>query len=92
MTTPKYATRQHREQRAHWKPIVEAGQADCSEPICLMGDRWIQPGTPWDVSHDPTGTEYIGPSHATCNRTEGARRGAAQKQAVAHRPSLWWTP
>jgi len=92
MTNPKYATRIHRQQRAHWAAIVASGQAECAEPICLQeqegNGRYINPGTPWDVCHAPDGITYIGAGHARCNRTEAARRGNAQRNP---RPTtLWW--
>lgn len=65
----------HQQERKRWQRVVDRGEAHCAEPICLMADRWIAPGTPWDVSHDPSGTVTIGPSHRGCNRSEGASRG-----------------
>lgn len=66
---------QHQQERAKWAPVVEAGEAHCVEPICLMATRWIPPGTPWHLSHDPTGTIWLGPSHRRCNLSEAAIRG-----------------
>lgn len=78
----------HQAERKRWTPTVEAGQAWCSEPICVTeqngGNRWIPPGTRWHLSHDPTGTYYIGPSHARCNEAENARRNNP-KRAQANR-------
>lgn len=73
---------EHRKQREFWRPVVEAGEAYCSEPVCLMPSRWIPPWTPsrmWHVSHDPTGTVWLGPSHRRCNLAEAARRGNKQR-------------
>jgi hypothetical protein len=75
----KYDTRRHREERKKWARLVAAGHAWCAETVCLMPSRWIEPGTPWDVAHDATGTQYLGASHATCNRSEGASRGNRQR-------------
>lgn len=79
MTQAKYNTAEHKAQRETWTPVVEAGDAWCAEPLCLEErdgrGRWIQPGSPWDVAHDTTGTVYLGPAHARCNRSEGATRG-----------------
>lgn len=78
MANPKYDSAEHHAQREHWRPIVAAGHAYCAEPICLEErdgrTRWITPGTPWHVSHDPTGTAYLGPSHQRCNTSEAAWR------------------
>lgn len=74
MTQPRYRYA-HQQERKRLKPSVDRGEAYCVEPVCLMTDRWIEPGSKWDVSHDPSGTVTIGPSHATCNRSEGASRG-----------------
>lgn len=40
----KYSTH-HKRVRAHWAPIVAAGQAHCCETICIKPARWIAPGT-----------------------------------------------
>lgn len=77
MSNPRYRYR-HQQERKRWVPVVEAGQAWCVEPVCVVlnrgGSRWIQPGSRWHLSHDPTGTRYIGPSHGPCNEAENARR------------------
>jgi hypothetical protein len=75
MTTPKYATRQHRELRKQWACVIAAGGGWCAEAVCLMPSRFIAPGEPWDLAHDATGTWYLGASHPACNRSEGASRG-----------------
>lgn len=75
MTAPKYRTAQHRAERMRYVHVVALGNGWCCEPICLMPSRYIEPGTAWDVGHDTTGTQYIGPCHARCNRSEGATRG-----------------
>lgn len=79
----------HQRIRKQWEPIVEAGEADCHEDICLMPSRWIEPGSPWDLGHTPDGTAYIGPCHVRCNRSEGAARGNAQR-SPAWRTSRYW--
>jgi hypothetical protein len=66
--------RDHQNTRAQLQPLVDAGYAQCREPICLYPTRWIQPGTPWDLAHDRVHGGYLGPAHAKCNRTEGAKR------------------
>lgn len=59
--------------RENWRLAVEAGHADCCEPVCGMASRWIEPGTAWDLSHDRASGGWLGPSHAACNRAEAAR-------------------
>lgn len=70
----------HKRERRRWLPVVEAGNGWCSEPVCLMPSRWLDPDQPWDLSHDhAAGYGYLGPSHFTCNRAEGARRGNRER-------------
>jgi hypothetical protein len=69
----------HQQERAKWKRIVDAGQAECHAIICLEPTRTIWPGTPWDLGHTPDRTSYTGPEHTRCNRSEGARRGNQQR-------------
>lgn len=61
--------------RKAWAPVVARGEATCHEPICLMPTRAIAPGSRWHLSHDPTGTMILGPSHMRCNTSEAATRG-----------------
>jgi hypothetical protein len=79
----KYDTPQHRAERKKWARIVAAGNAWCAETVCLMASRWIEPGTPWDVAHDVTGTWYLGAAHSRCNRSEAASRGNRQRRRRA---------
>lgn len=65
--------------RRAWTAVVARGEASCHEPLCLMPSRAIHPGSRWDLSHDPTGTRILGPSHRGCNRSEGATRGNAAR-------------
>jgi hypothetical protein len=68
----------HDAERARLQPVVDAGLAECTEPVCLEADRWIAPGSDWDLAHnrEEPGT-YRGPAHARCNRAEGGRWSAA---------------
>jgi hypothetical protein len=76
MTTRRvYDRAAHRKLRARYRPIVDRGDAYCTQPECLMWDRWIEPGTPWDLAHDRDNGGYHGPAHALCNRSEGAVYG-----------------
>jgi hypothetical protein len=78
---------EHQKVRASWAPIVNAGDAWCSEPVCLMRDRWIRPGSPWDLAHDRDTGGYRGPAHARCNRSEGSRWWhSRQQRKVVQRP------
>jgi len=80
--------RRHKAGREHFRPIVNAGDAHCTELVCLEEldghTRWIQPGTPWDLAHDRAAGpgRYLGPAHARCNRSEGARWRDLQHQPV----------
>ena len=78
MPAPKYSTPEHRAQRKQLAGLIAAGDGWCVEAVCLMPSRWIEPGTPWDVAHDSTGTQYRGAAHSRCNRSEGATRGNRQ--------------
>lgn len=77
----------HQQERARWKPTVDRGEAWCTEPICLMRDRWIPPGTPWDLAHNRETGGYRGPAHARCNRSEGARWGNRVRRTTRRAPS-----
>jgi hypothetical protein len=70
-----HKTPEHREARAAWAPVVARGEAECAEPVCLFEERWIVPGSPWDMAHDRDNGGYRGPAHRRCNRSEGARFG-----------------
>lgn len=94
---PQYG-QSHKAIRAEYEPLVEAGEADCCEVICLEeldgNDRWIEPGSPWHLAHDrtdPTGNTYLGPAHGRCNSSEGAAFGNAQRLSD-NDESLWWEP
>ena len=74
MAKPKY-TGPYLAIRKAWAPVVARGDGTCHETICLMATRAITPGSSWDLAHDPTGTQILGPAHRRCNRSEGATRG-----------------
>ena len=74
VSSPRYRYR-HQQERKRWQLVVDAGDAYCAEPVCVMPTRWIAPGSKWHLCHDPSGTSYIGPGHARCNTREGAARG-----------------
>lgn len=91
MATSRYGW-EHQQERAAWRPSVEAGLEDCREPVCLFEldglGRRIQPGSPWHLCHDPSGTVVIGPGHRRCNTSEGARRMHAQRRREPRRWEL----
>ena len=96
MAKPRYR-HAHQQERKRWEPTVAAGDAYCVEPVCLYRSRWIPPGSAWNLSHDPSGTVWIGPSHEKCNLSEAAKRGnrmrSRRNRALVKRkpkPSLWW--
>lgn len=79
MAAPKYRGTYLAIRKA-WAPVVARGEATCHELICLMGTRVITPGSSWDLAHDTTGTQILGPAHRRCNRSEGATRGNTERE------------
>lgn len=69
----------HQRERAKWKPIVDAGQANC-----WRCGRWLNPLLPWDLGHDDHDrSRYRGPECLPCNR--------ATKTRLRARPRPTWT-
>jgi hypothetical protein len=91
---------EHQTIRKHWKPLVDAGQVFCRELVCVNpGGRWIRPGTPWHLAHEPDGRTYRGPAHAICNLSEVNRRrdragrtGKPKPTVVKRQPAKRWRP
>lgn len=76
----------HKRARARWRNLVLTGQATCS----LCGQP-LEPHLPWDLDHLPGTDQYRGPSHPSCNRADGARRGNAMRVVPsAPRASREW--
>lgn len=77
----------HRKLRAQWQPIVDAGDAACAR--C---GQHIPPGTAWQLDHnDADRSQYIGPSHRTCNLSAGAVKGNRERvtgQVFSSRPRI----
>ncbi|MFJ2719379.1 endonuclease domain-containing protein [Streptomyces sp. NPDC087437] len=48
---------------------------------CPHCQQPMLPGQPLDLDHTADRTSYRGFAHASCNRSEGARRGNAQRRA-----------
>lgn len=59
--------------------LRRAGSGLCAEPICVMKSRLITPAMPLHLSHDPSGTRYIGLAHARCGVVEAAVRARAKQ-------------
>ena len=47
---------------------------------CVHCGRVMLPGQPLDLDHSADGGGYRGIVHASCNRSEGARRGNAARR------------
>lgn len=76
---------QHPRLRKQWQPAVDAGMVICHAVICLEErdgrTRWIQPGTPWHLGHNPERTAWTGPEHQRCNIADANRR---KSKAASH--------
>ena len=86
----KHGTKEHKATHEAHARIVNAGNGWCTEVVCLMPTRWIDPDTPWDSAHDdtdPLGERYLGPAHAKCNRSAGGKKGQANRNDAVIR---WW--
>jgi hypothetical protein len=71
--------------RKSWVKAVEAGSV-----ICARCGRLIQPGQAWDLDHDDLDrTQYLGPSHAKCNRGAPGRARAAAANTVTKHSRVW---
>jgi hypothetical protein len=79
-TTARGYGNHHQQLKAKLQPTIDAGLAYCAEPICLMPDRWIEPGQPWDLAHNRDTGGYHGPAHPRCNRSEGIRHRNATRR------------
>jgi hypothetical protein len=73
---------QHVAQRKAWVPRVQAGTVLCHAKVCLMPNRTIVPGTPWDLGHTEDRTAWTGPEHRRCNRADGGRRRGRRSRKV----------
>lgn len=87
--------RAHRNLRAQWAPIVEAGGVDCTAPLCMVerdgGTRRIMRGADWDLGHDEADRrKYAGPQHPECNR--GQSRRATVRTTPALDPAAPFDP
>ena len=76
----QYASRQHRELRKHYQTLIDVGQGQCAETVCLHPTRHIPPGAPWHLAHTPDRTSYLGPAHPRCNLHAAAKAGNAKQR------------
>jgi len=78
----------HRLERKRWAAIIETSGVRCAR--CR---RVITADMPWDLDHAPGKLGYLGPSHRRCNRTAGAKIGAAitnARRRAKRRVSRQW--
>lgn len=75
-TTARGYGASHQRMRERYRPLVESGRA-----VCARCQEPIAPGALWELDHSDDRSEYIGPSHRTCNRAAGGRNGAATTNA-----------
>lgn len=73
----------HFKLRKAWAPQVAAGMVQCHAVTCLMPTRWIAPGSDWDLGHTPDRSQWTGPEHRKCSRSDGAVRGNRMRQRAA---------
>lgn len=89
MASAKHRTPEYRAEKERLRPIVEAGEAECAEAICLVeqdgGTRWIPPGSSWHLAHDRGDVGFLGPAHGRCNDSEGGKRGNEARSGPK-----WW--
>lgn len=85
-TTSRGYGHAHQVERRRWAPRVALGEVGCAR----CGDV-IEPGEAWDLDHDDTRTGYLGPSHASCNRSAGAVKGnTGGRERAVYTPSIDW--
>ncbi|TFI01667.1 hypothetical protein E4A49_01100 [Micrococcus lylae] len=77
-TTSRGYGASHQRMREKYKPLVESGQA-----LCARCQEPIAPGALWELDHSDDRSEYIGPSHRTCNRRAGQAKATAARMAKA---------
>jgi hypothetical protein len=70
----------HQKLREHYAKLIEQGIVFCAYPNCR---RWIQPGMPWDLAHDPFDrSKYLGPAHVYCNRNTTLEKSLRRPRKV----------
>jgi hypothetical protein len=84
-TTEKGYGSPHQRLRKQWAAVVDRGEAACAR--C---GRFIVPGSQWHLGHTDDRTGYIGPEHAYCNTSDGARRGNRMRARRRRVTQLRW--
>jgi hypothetical protein len=74
----------HQRLRQQWTPRVMAGEC-----VCAKCGQPIHPGQQWDLGHTDHRDGYTGPEHASCNRSDGARRGNRMRSQRQVRQRDW---
>ena len=94
MAKPQHRTPEYRRAYQTQRQAQAAGQwLTCVEPICKKPSRDIAPWDRASISHDPSGTVILGPSHLSCNLSEAASRGNRMRagRPPPPRPARRWT-
>lgn len=90
MAKPQHRTPEYRAAYAELRRAQAAEQwLVCVEPVCKQPTRDIAPWHRASISHDPTGTVILGPSHLGCNLSEAASRGNRMRSGKP-RPLRRW--
>lgn len=92
-TTEKGLGKAHRQTRAAWALLVEAGGVSCcrcGKPIVAgkVPQRWrgqIRLVDNWHLDHSADRRSYLGAAHASCNVKAGARAGGLKGNASPKR-------
>lgn len=75
----QYASHEHRRLRATWQRRIDTGQ----HVTCSRCGHPITRGMVWHLDHDDHDrSQYLGPSHATCNRRAAAQAGNRAQRRV----------
>lgn len=86
MAKPQHRTPEYRRAYAQLRAAQSRGETlVCVEPVCVMASRAIAPWMRASVSHDPSGTVILGPSHLRCNLREAAVRGNKMRASKRRR-------
>jgi len=67
---PRGYGKAHRELRTYWDQKIKAG----TMPACSRCGYPVRATDTWDLDHTDDRTGYLGPAHAHCNRSAGARK------------------
>lgn len=90
MAKPQHRTAEYRAAYNQLRKAQAEGQwLECVEPVCKKSTRAIAPWMRASISHDPSGTVILGPSHLACNLAEAARRGNRMRAQRPRRAARW---